>query len=336
MALQSGFFNSIDGDRKYNADDFSDYFEGILTDGIYHSVGERFQCVFRSDDFSVTVGTGRAKILNKYIRNTTAYSITLDPPDASKDRMDTICLKMDKSSSGERAGSIVVLKGELSSSPKAPSIPAATEDVKYYPIHTFRINHGAISPQSVRTYVGTSQCPYVTVDKSIDMDSLYQSFETAYNTIIADMQQFEQDAEKEFAAWFASVSEQVSGWSVKTISDEYPYAFELEHLTECRFENPDSSESTTVTIKIPSAPPSNYHSRAVLKGFQYVTINFASVLKPPTNLSGSSGVKIITTDTDTIKFVRHEFQNAYTIKVFDLYYDGFGYRYTWSEIQEEA
>ena len=33
--IKTGFFNSINGDRGYNADDMSDYFKGLLTDGVF-------------------------------------------------------------------------------------------------------------------------------------------------------------------------------------------------------------------------------------------------------------------------------------------------------------
>ncbi len=332
--LKSGFFNSIDGDRKYNADDFADYFEGILTDGIYASVGTCFQC-FVSDK-KILVGTGRAKLLNRYIRNTTDYEVQLDAADAQHDRIDTICLKVDKANSGERVGSIVTIKGTPAASPKYPEIPENTEDVAYLRIASFRVAKNGASITQYARHVGETGTPYVQIDKSINVEAQYRAFEEAYAKMISDMEQYESSAQKEFAEWFASVSEQVSGWMVEEVSDQSPYGFEMEHLTECRFENPDQSESTTVTLTIPTAPPSNYHSKAVLKGFQHVTINFESILKPPTNLSGSSNIEIITTDTNTVKFLRHNFENADTIKVFDLYYDGFGYRYTWNEIQEKT
>ena len=34
MAVSYGFFNSISGDRSYNADQMSAYFEGLVLDGL--------------------------------------------------------------------------------------------------------------------------------------------------------------------------------------------------------------------------------------------------------------------------------------------------------------
>lgn len=40
MAVTYGFFNSVNGDRKYNADQMSSYFDGLVTDGVYEKIGD--------------------------------------------------------------------------------------------------------------------------------------------------------------------------------------------------------------------------------------------------------------------------------------------------------
>ena len=43
MAVTSGFFNSLYGDRKYNAEQFSAMFDNLITDGVFSNVGNAFQ-----------------------------------------------------------------------------------------------------------------------------------------------------------------------------------------------------------------------------------------------------------------------------------------------------
>lgn len=43
MAVTSGFFNAVSGDRTYSAEQFGALFNGIITDGIFHAVGEAFR-----------------------------------------------------------------------------------------------------------------------------------------------------------------------------------------------------------------------------------------------------------------------------------------------------
>ena len=40
MSVTYGFYNSINGDRKYNALEMSSIFDGIIVDGVYMSIGD--------------------------------------------------------------------------------------------------------------------------------------------------------------------------------------------------------------------------------------------------------------------------------------------------------
>ena len=41
----SGFFDSVNGDRVYSADKFARYFRKVLTDGVLYENGTEFQVV---------------------------------------------------------------------------------------------------------------------------------------------------------------------------------------------------------------------------------------------------------------------------------------------------
>ena len=43
MSITSGFFNSVNGDRTYNADQMSTYFKGLIGSGVYENVGGALQ-----------------------------------------------------------------------------------------------------------------------------------------------------------------------------------------------------------------------------------------------------------------------------------------------------
>lgn len=44
-----GFYNSNDKDRVYDAKDFSEIFNGIINDGVFMSVGDKFNVTPVSD-----------------------------------------------------------------------------------------------------------------------------------------------------------------------------------------------------------------------------------------------------------------------------------------------
>ena len=42
MGQKSGFFNSVNGDRRYNAEDIGRMFDGIIRDGVFANYKEAF------------------------------------------------------------------------------------------------------------------------------------------------------------------------------------------------------------------------------------------------------------------------------------------------------
>ena len=43
MAISSGFYNSVNGDRTYDADQFGSLFDGIIAPGVFPNVGDKFR-----------------------------------------------------------------------------------------------------------------------------------------------------------------------------------------------------------------------------------------------------------------------------------------------------
>lgn len=66
MPVTYGFFNSVEGDRRYDADQMSNYFKGLISNGVYEGVGSALQ-VLAGTGMSVNVQTGRAIIDCKWI-----------------------------------------------------------------------------------------------------------------------------------------------------------------------------------------------------------------------------------------------------------------------------
>jgi len=56
MSVTYGFYDSYNGDRVYNADQFSSFYDGLINDGVYSSVGQRFY-VAASSGMDITVDT---------------------------------------------------------------------------------------------------------------------------------------------------------------------------------------------------------------------------------------------------------------------------------------
>lgn len=72
-----GFFNSIDGDRKYNADDISNFFGGIITNGIFKNYENELEVV-AIGGMNISIKSGKALINYKYFYNTSDFTATID------------------------------------------------------------------------------------------------------------------------------------------------------------------------------------------------------------------------------------------------------------------
>lgn len=180
MALSFGFFDSNNGDRVYNATQFSSMFDGIINDGVYQTIGDKFR-VTPGTGMAVNIGTGRAWFKRKWIYNSSAYSISLDAA-SSNPRIDTVVLAVDLRTSQRRAFFSVV-KGTPASNPSRPAMPTTT-DVYYMPLAYIKIPAGAtsITQSNITNAVGSSATPYVTgILQVTSIENLTAQWEDQWN-----------------------------------------------------------------------------------------------------------------------------------------------------------
>ena len=76
MAFSYGFFDSVNLDRVYTAEDFTGYLSHLICNGILDTYGDCFS-MKSNNDLTITIGTGRAWINGHYFCNNSAYTIDL-------------------------------------------------------------------------------------------------------------------------------------------------------------------------------------------------------------------------------------------------------------------
>lgn len=126
MALESGFFNSVGGDRLYNADDMSRYFEHILSNGIFKRINRCLE-VSPSSGMTLTVAAGAGLINCRWFRAASAETVTVPTAHAVLPRFDIVVARLDMSDS-VRSISLQVISGTPSENPTAPD-PVRTATV---------------------------------------------------------------------------------------------------------------------------------------------------------------------------------------------------------------
>lgn len=161
MSVTGGFFNSINGDRRYNAEEMSAIFDGVINDGVFANIGSVFS-VSEDTGFRVNVGTGRAWFNSKWIYNDSILALTVEAPEVLLNRIDAVVIEVDNSEM-VRACSIKIVKGVPSSDP-VPPVMANSDVVHQYPLAHILVEPGvsSITQGKITNKVGTSECPYIT------------------------------------------------------------------------------------------------------------------------------------------------------------------------------
>ena len=205
MALITGYYNSLNGDRKYNAETMSKYFAGLFTRGVLQNYKDKF--VVKSDGgMKVKVPTGKAFFTDgKWIENTADITLTLDPSDVVLNRIDIIVLRNDKNE-GVRNATVLLKKGTPSSSPIAPALEndSYVEEMCLCEIRVNKLTENITQANITNTIPNTEVCGYVTglIDQ-VDTSDLYMQYETAYR-------EFYDKSNQDFNEWFQNLKENLS------------------------------------------------------------------------------------------------------------------------------
>lgn len=213
MAVTSGFFNSVNHDRLYNADQMSLYFEGLVSNGVFESVGERLQVTAPSTSgMSVDVGTGRAIVQSHWIKNDSKLNLTIEQAHTSLNRLDAIAIRYDVNA---RAVSIVVKTGTPAAMPYAPVITRNADVYELY-IAAVHVAKGttAITQDMIDDLRPSNRCGWVTgLINQVDTSDLFDQWEFAYMRYYLDATaQFDSymaNKQREFDEWFDSLTSEL-------------------------------------------------------------------------------------------------------------------------------
>lgn len=213
MAIKFGFFNAqqnSDGtyDRTYNATDMSEYFEGLISNGIYQNVGDAMR-VKATTGMTVQVGDGRAIINNRWLRNTTEYDITLSNAHATLDRYTAIIIRLDTET---RSISIVAKDGVASTNPVKPALVKTDSVYELCLAYIYVKKASTTITQSMitDTRADSNICGWVTgIIKQVDTSQLFNQFQTAYEEQLATMQAWQDELQTRFSTWFSTLTEKL-------------------------------------------------------------------------------------------------------------------------------
>jgi hypothetical protein len=180
MTIKSGFFNSINHDRVYDADDINSIFDGIITDGVFGNIGKRF-VVTPGSGMSVNVGTGKARLHQIFVENDANLVLQIPQSDVLLKRIDVVAIRVDKTVNG-RLGNIVIVKGSPSQNPVAPAL-SNDNQIWEMPIAYINIkaNANVINSSDIQYLVGRNSTPLITAPmQTINLESYVSYLESQF------------------------------------------------------------------------------------------------------------------------------------------------------------
>ena len=208
-----GFYNSKNGDRKYDAIQMSSIFDGIIRDGILQHYGTAM-VVKESEGMMVNVGIGRAWFNHTWTLNDALLPLTVPISEVLLNRIDAVVLEVD-SREAVRANSIKIVKGTPASSPKNPTL-VKTNDRWQYPLAYIRVNAGvtSIRQANITNCVGTSACPFVTAPlEKMSIDALVaqwgDQWKAFYGAQTSDMEATNAFWKNQWRTWFQAQTTEI-------------------------------------------------------------------------------------------------------------------------------
>lgn len=220
MTLSYGFYQSMNHDRQYNADQFANMFDGVITDGVYARVGNHFYVypASGSDSMAVSVGTGHAWLNHVWVHNDSPIILPLDVGSQSVERIDSIVLEIRKGIQ-YRDARIIVIKGNPSSSPTVPAVNNDGDTYRYVIANvTIEAKAMKIESRNIQNLVGIGKLSWVTSPlESIDVSSLYNNWEEQFQH---DSVNWQTSNQRQFDTWINGLKDSLnSNTEARLVSD---------------------------------------------------------------------------------------------------------------------
>lgn len=331
MSVSSGFFNSLNGDRKYNAAQMSAIFDGLIIDGVFASIGTAF-AVKAAGGLTVNVGAGKAWFDHTWTVNDSILPMTAPEAEVLLDRIDAVVLEVNGMES-VRENTIKFVKGNPSSAPSRPTL-TNEGNVHQYPLCYIYRKYGTavINQADITPMVGTESTPFVTgILQTISLDELLgkwqdeldrftdarskevddwiaqeeSDFTTWFNKMKADLQQ-EQNVldqwiaseQADFLAWYNQMKDQLSGDVAGNLQLEIDKE-EVKRILLVGFEDGTKEFSDDGTVITSTASD----GRTLTKTFSDGFLTMTNVLKSAAGAEVARAVKTFDSDGKLISTV---------------------------------
>lgn len=313
MSVSSGFFNSLNGDRKYDAAQMSAIFDGLIIDGVFASIGTAF-AVKAAGGLTVNVGIGKAWFDHTWTVNDSILPMTAPEAEVLLDRIDAVVLEVNGTES-VRENTIKFVKGNPSSAPSRPTL-TNEGNVHQYPLCYIYRKYGTavINQADITPMVGTESTPFVTgILQTISLDELLgkwqdelDRFTDARSQEVDDwiaqeqtvLDQWIASEQADFLAWYNQMKDQLSGDVAGNLQLEIDKE-EVKRILLVGFEDGTKEFSDDGTVITSTASD----GRTLTKTFSDGFLTMTNVLKSAAGAEVARAVKTFDSDGKLISTV---------------------------------
>ncbi len=182
--ITSGFYDSINDDRLYSADDMNRPYRRIISEGIFATqkgTPSTDLQVLASSGCNIIVKKGEGLLGAKWFENPSDLSITVPQNTNIVPRYDSVIVQVDKTKNGRNAN-IIYREGTASSDPQPPAINNTTSIFELRIANIYVEAGAVVIGQDVITDMrGSKDCPWIThLLKQVDTSELFNQWQEAY------------------------------------------------------------------------------------------------------------------------------------------------------------
>ena len=226
MALKYGFFNSVSGDRKYNAEDIGRFLHGLVNTGVYADVSDGLQ-VIATGNMTAAVLPGQAMIERHYLENDERYGVTFNVGGALP-RYDAVVARLDMTT---REIGIFVKEGTAASVPVYPTLTrnGTTEEIMLAAVYINKYATAITQADIVDTRADTTVCGWVAgLIQQVDTSTLFRQWQAAYEAAYAQLLEYTAQQQAAINNFMANLTGTLN---VNTFVAEYTNAVDLTEST---------------------------------------------------------------------------------------------------------
>lgn len=208
-----GFYDSMNGDRRYNATQMSAIFDGIIEDGVFSNIGEMF-AVVPGTGLQVVVKTGRAWFKHTWNLNDAWLPMNLNAADPLRSRIDSVVLEINSDIS-VRQNSLKIITGTPATNPTPPTMKHE-DGVDQYRLADVTVGPAAtyITAANIAIKVGQGETPFVTAPlKAADITDLFKQWGQQFTTTLNGW-------DSQFNAWFENLKLQLTNDVVTNLQNQ--------------------------------------------------------------------------------------------------------------------